>query len=393
MSINKYVVLRTSGAMVPTLDTIGTSSAHAALTALESLEVEEVELSTRERHDLRRDPRTRAIAPPMPMKLISPVSDAEPESPVKTPWGLEAVKALQSPFDGSNISVAVLDTGIDPNHPAFSNLELVRRNFTSEEDDDKNGHGTHCAGTIFGQDVNGTRIGVARNVKRAIIGKVLGEDGGSSAAIAQAIQWAVSEGAHVVSMSLGIDFPGYVDNLVKHSGYDIKPATSIALESYRANINLFGNLAEFVRVQGLFGEGAILVAASGNESARPEYEIAVGPPAAGSGVISVGALGQTNNGFTVADFSNNQVDISGPGVKVLSAIPGGKLRNLSGTSMATPHVAGVAALWAQRQKEISGRVENRTLQAQLIASGSRAELAVNTEEEDVGTGMVQAPLS
>ncbi len=101
----------------------------------------------------------------------------------------------------------MLDTGIDANHPAFAGVQLVQRNFTEEPPQDLHGHGSHCAGTIFGRDVAGTRIGVARNIKRALIGKVLGEGGGSSATLARAIHWALEEGAHVISMSLGIDFP------------------------------------------------------------------------------------------------------------------------------------------------------------------------------------------
>jgi subtilisin family serine protease len=165
----------------------------------------------------------------------------------------------------------------------------VRRNFTTESDEDLNGHGTHVAGTIFGQNVNDLRIGVARDVSRVLIGKVLGEGGGTSATIAQAILWAVHEGAHVVSMSLGIDFPGYVELLVQQ-GLNINPATSLALEEYRANVNLFTELADFVRASNPFTQGTVIVAASGNESDRPAYEIAVAPPAAGTGILAVGAL-------------------------------------------------------------------------------------------------------
>lgn len=396
MSTNKYVIIQSSGVVVPTSDNVGFRGGMEVLRAFpESIEIEEADLTSRERNDLRRDPRTRAIAPPMPMSLIQPVEEngVPASSLASSTWGVEAVRAPESNFDGSGITVAVLDTGIDPDHPAFDGVDLVQRNFTSEGDNDQHGHGTHCAGTIFGRDVNGTRIGVARNVKRALIGKVLGEGGGSSVTIARAIQWAVNEGAHVVSMSLGIDFPGYVDWLINNRGLDANPATSIALEGYRANINLFNELANFVQAQSMFGGGTVIVAASGNESNRPEYEIAVAPPAAGTGIIAVGALGETAGGLDVAYFSNNQVDISGPGVGVVSAVPGGGLGTKSGTSMATPHAAGVAALWAQWLLDTSGQVESRTLMAKLVASGTIEPLVANIEEEDVGTGIVQSPLT
>jgi subtilisin family serine protease len=395
MTVKKYIVIRRQSPIVPTAEALGRVRAGTYTTGLDmqEIKIEEAELTKAERDDLRRDPRTRAIAEPMPMKLIEPVSSRDVSSPSTTgaTWGVRAVHADESPYGGEGVTVAVLDTGIEPGHPAFTGVNLVRKNFTGEGDDDLIGHGTHCAGTIFGQDLNGTRIGVARNVQRALIGKVLGEGGGDSATIARAIQWAVDEGAHVISMSLGIDFPGFVNYLVNVVGLPVDPATSIALEQYRANINLFSELSEFVAARGMFAQGTVIVSASGNESKRPDYEIAVSPPAAGTGIIAVGALQVDDGGFSVARFSNNQVDLSGPGVDVISAYPGGGLRSLSGTSMATPHVAGVAALWAQKLSSETGRVHGQTLMAKLIASGNMASLVESSEAEDVGTGIVQAP--
>lgn len=392
----EYIVLRTKPPIASEAGGPGMAMATAAAPPpLPTLE--EVSLSEAERADLRRDLSVQAIAPPMPMKLIEPVDfdsgpDAQPAAGTPT-WGVAAVRADASPFDGSGITVAVLDTGIDPNHDAFQGINLIRRNFTNEGDDDTHGHGTHCAGTIFGREVQGQRIGVAPGVNRVLIAKVLGAGGGNSGTIANAINWALENGAHVISMSLGIDFPGFVDFLVNNRGLDINPATSIALEGYRANVNLFSSLATLVAARQPFGQGSVIVAASGNESDRPNFEIAVAPPAAGTGVVAVGALEEDSSGFSVARFSNNQVDIAGPGVAVVSAKAGGGLRSLSGTSMATPHAAGVAALWAQRMLDSFGRVEASTVTAQLIGRADISSLASGFSEDQVGTGIVQAPLS
>ena len=396
METEKYVVLRSREISAPPRGDMG-ARAGAALPAglrRQVVKLEEVELSKRERNDLRRDPSTRAIALPMPLRLIEPVRGEPAVAAAGPAWGIGAVRAPESTYDGSGIIVAVLDTGIDPNHPAFAGMQLVQRNFTEEGPNDLHGHGSHCAGTIFGQDVQGTRIGVARKIKRALIGKVLGEGGGSSATLARAIHWALEEGAHVISMSLGIDFPGYVDWLVNTRNMQVAPATSLTLEEYRANVNLFTELARFVAAYEVFGQGTLIVAASGNESDRPNYEIAVAPPAASTGIVAVSALEQTPQGLRVADFANNQADIAAPGVDIVSAEAGTSgLVSMSGTSMATPHVAGVAALWAQRQMEMTGRVEHLSLLAQLVASGTREGLVADSEEDDVGTGLVQAPLT
>ena len=353
--------------------------------------LEYAQMTPAEVADLQRDPEVQAVATSMPLKLIEPVGNPElTPAAVGNTWGIEAIRAHTSPFTGAGVVVAVLDTGINPNHVAFQGVQLVRRNFTQGPDDDQHGHGTHCAGTVFGRDVNGLRIGVARGVTKALIGKVLGPGGGSSATLSTAINWAYENGANVISMSLGIDFPGFVDKLTAQ-GIPIAAATSIALEQYRANVNLFSSLTLLLAQSEEFSQAAIIVAASGNESQRPRYEIAVAPPAAGDGMISVGALQRSADGnLTVADFSNTQCNLCGPGVGVTSAWIGNNdsLQTISGTSMATPHVAGIAALWAQQQKQSIGVLTNENLAAKTLGS---ANFIPGASFEDIGNGMVQAP--
>ncbi len=359
-----------------------------------SPEFEIAELSGKSFKKALQDKSTVLIAPVVPMKLITPMKSkttAKEATANSVAWGVEAVGAVTSPYTGEGIVVAVLDTGIDPNHPAFSGVELERKNFTEDGDDDAHGHGTHCAGTIFGREVKSTRIGIAPGVKKALIGKVLGESGGGSDKIVEAIQWAVNSGANVISMSLGIDFPGYVKSL-EGAGYATEYATSIALEGYRTNILLFQRMAALVASQDMFGRPAVLVAASGNESQRPDFEIAVSPPAVSDGFISVAALAREKSAktFSVAYFSNTGARLSGPGVDIVSAKLGGGLAVMSGTSMATPHVAGVAALWGQKLLA-EGSLRSTLLVDRLVGNASTKSMKKGFDPYDIGAGMVMAP--
>ena len=339
--------------------------------------------------DQRRQP-GRFVAETMPLKLIEPFEEPDVTPSAGVTWGVEAVGALDSTLTGAGITVAVLDTGIEAGHPAFAGIEIVERDFTGSGDGDTLGHGTHCAGTIAGRDVDGTRFGVAQGVTRLLAGKVLGGEGGGTDTIAAAIQWAVDEGAHVISMSLGIDFPGFVRRL-QDAGWATEPATSRALAAYRDNLRLLEALASFVTARFEFGRSAILVAAAGNESERtaPDpYTIDVAPPAASLGFVSVAALGQAGTDLEVASFSNTGATLAGPGVGVTSAGLGGGLQTMSGTSMATPHVAGVAALWAERLLTDTGTVDPDLLGDRLVGN---ARSLTGLSFADGGAGLVRAP--
>ena len=392
-----YVVLRSEAEPASSLLARATTASRRGGTrgAAPKMKVAVNEIKPGKLADLHKDKSVIAVAPVMRMKLIKPVSlkgakVAKPADADAVAWGIKAVKADASQFDGAGVVVAVLDTGIDPSHPAFAGVTLKRRNFTGEGDDDGHGHGTHCAGTIFGRTVAGKRIGVAPGITKALIGKVLGESGGGSDMIAQAIQWAVAEGANVVSMSLGIDFPGAVDELKTEYGLPTNAATSIALEGYRANVRLFERLASLVSAQAGFAQAVLLTAAAGNESDRPDYVIAASPPAVADGFVSVAAVGQSPQGFDVAYFSNTGARVSAPGVGINSAKPGGGYTLMNGTSMATPHVAGVAALWAQKLMD-ENRFDPKLLESQLIAGASTKGFKAGLKFEDIGAGMVQAP--
>jgi subtilisin family serine protease len=389
----KHIILR--GTQSSTRDIfVGPAAMPMGAAPPPTVSVEVADVSKKELAAVTRQRDVVAVAPVIPMKLIEPIATPAAAVPAAAgiSWGVTAVGADTSPFSGDGIIVAVLDTGIDATHPAFAGVTLVEKNFTSEAGADQHGHGTHCAGTIFGRDVDGTRIGIARGVTKALIGKVLGADGGSSDQIVSAIQWAVQNGAHVISMSLGMDFPGLVAQLVGQ-GFPPALATSRALEGYRLNVQLFERLASLVRVQGDFGEPTVIIAAAGNESERqqdPDFEIAVSPPAVSEGIVSVAALGESTTGFTIATFSNTGANVSGPGVAVVSAKRGGGLVAMSGTSMACPHVAGVAALWAQKIKA-AGPFTASHVTARLLASGATDKLKAGFDPFDIGTGMVRAP--
>jgi subtilisin family serine protease len=372
--------------------------------AAPAVEVLVLDLPPSELNHLQRDEDVLGAAASMPLSLIRPVaspagspdaSGAAGGGPDGVAWGVEAIGASGSPFTGKGVTVAVLDTGIQKDHSAFAGVNIVGRNFTAGPADDiadVDGHGTHCAGTIFGRAVDGTRIGVAPGVTRALIGKVLGPGGGSTVKLWEAINWAVAEGAAVVSMSLGIDLVGYRQQL-EADGMHPEQATSTAMRALVDNVRLFDKLGNLLRSGAAFGRSTLIVAASGNKSdrfANPSYVLDAEYPAAAEDFVCVGALERTGDAtrpFRTAAFSNARAMFAAPGVDIVSAALGGGLRSLSGTSMATPHVSGVAILWAEKLMS-GGPTDARKLLDRLKAA---TRVSPGLEESDVGFGMPQAP--
>ena len=279
-------------------------------------------------------------------------------------WGLQLTNVVASKFTGAGVKVAVLDTGLDLEHPDFNGRSITSKSFINNESvQDGHGHGTHCVGTACGPTMPGAlpRYGVASDAQ-IFVGKVLSNAGsGSDGGILTGINWAIANGCSVVSMSLGA-------------------ATSVG--------EAFSPVYENVGRRAL-QRGTLIIAAAGNESQRPGRIAPVGRPANCPSILSVGAV---DRNLAIASFScgglnpqGGQVDIAGPGVAVRSSWPRPTLyRSISGTSMATPHVAGIAALHVEANK---GALLGGTLGWVLLQSAMRVTLPAR----DVGAGLVQAP--
>ncbi|MET4023156.1 S8 family serine peptidase [Bradyrhizobium sp. S3.2.12] len=418
---SEYIIVRRSKAMAQLLrarrdgeqvrgtESIGVNvqreiEAVAAATA-EGMAAQEVFTLARERLDERaaadalREDEVVTGALAMPVTLIAPLGSAEDSvadaKAARVSWGVKAIRADVSKYSGVGVKVAVLDTGLDFDHSAFKGrgIEFESEDFTGTGlPTDDHGHGTHCAGTIFGRDVDGVRIGVAPEVTKACIAKVLNDKGrGTSSAVADAIGWAIRKEVDVISMSLGFDFPGMAERLQEK--LPPKLAASQALRAFRDNLRLFDTLMMYSRMRSQRWGGCVIIAAAGNESRtdeNPDFRIDVSLPAASQDIVSVGALRKLGQKLGSASFSNVNPTLAAPGVDIVSAARGGELVGMSGTSMACPHVAGIAALWWQAlRKENQGSAQN--VAAKLIARADRDVFEPGLGPIDHGAGLALAP--
>lgn len=278
-------------------------------------------------------------------------------------WGLQAVRADKSRYTGKGIRIAVLDTGLDLQHPDFAGRPIASRSFIDGETvQDGNGHGTHCVGIAGGpaSPAQLPRYGVASAVE-LYIGKVLSNGGsGGDGGVLEGINWAIENQCQIISMSLGSP---------------TRPEQS------------YSKIFEEVARRALTA-GTIIVAAAGNDSHRPNDIAPVSHPANCPSIMAVAAI---DSAMRVASFSSGglhadggEVNIAAPGVNVLSSWPAPEHYNtISGTSMATPFVAGVAALYAEAD---AGNRSNA-----LLAILARQAAPLPFPERDVGAGVVQAP--
>ncbi|MET0180336.1 MAG: S8 family serine peptidase [Novosphingobium sp.] len=380
--------------------TVG-AAPHAATAP--GVKVATAELSASEAASERKRPGVRIVGSAMPIRLIAPLARSSPPagpSSAATAWGIEATGADRSALDGKGVTVAVLDTGLKRDHPAFAGRAegfFKVQDFTDGAGtaEDINGHGSHCAGTIFGQDVAGTRIGIARGIDRALIAKVLPDDRpGDSAMLFDALNWASREGAAIVSMSLGFDFPGMVEQLVESEGMPQAMAVSNALVIFSQNLRAFDAIMATFRAGEPFGRNMLVVGAAGNESQRDAdtaYRISASLPAAAGGVVSVAAYGRAEDGYRIAPFSNTDPQIAAPGVDILSVDLGGGLGEMSGTSQACPHIAGLAALWWQKLADAGETPTPDRVREKMFAAATAAKLPPDADEVERGRGRALAP--
>jgi len=282
------------------------------------------------------------------------------DSPAFT-WGLVATGASISARTGAGIGLAILDTGLDLNHTDFAGRPIESKSFVAGQAvQDVQGHGTHCVGTSCGpKDPPGPsrRYGVATQA-RIFAGKVLSNQGsGSDSQILAGMNWALSNQVRVISMSLG------------------------------ANVNQVSQAYETVGQRAL-AAGTLILAAAGNNANRAAGDMGfVGMPANSPSIMAVAAV---DANLRIANFSarsrslaGGKVDIAGPGVAIYSSWPmPNRYKSISGTSMATPHVAGVAALISQATGARG---------AQLWAKLTQSARPLSLSSADVGAGLAQAP--
>lgn len=283
------------------------------------------------------------------------------------PYGVKMInspKMWETGIKGKGVVVAVIDTGCDFNHPDLKDRIIGGYNFTSDFQGnsnnyyDNNGHGTHVAGTIAANMNNSGIVGVAPEVSLLILKGLTKYGTGDFKNIISAIDYAVKwrgpkgETVRVVSMSLG-------------SSED----TSELHESIKRAVS----------------NNILVICSAGNNGDGQTDTIELQYPGCYEEVVEVGAV-DCNKKLAYFSSSNPQVDIVAPGVEILSTFTNGKYAKLSGTSMATPHVSGAAALLIdQHEKRENGKLPT---EAEIFDELCRNTISIGYGKNGEGHGLL-----
>ncbi|UCJ08504.1 S8 family serine peptidase [Chitinophaga pendula] len=297
----------------------------------------------------------RFVYPAMP-----PKSKFQYSNNVTSAWGIQVINALNSTFSGKGIRIAVLDTGLDLDHPDFAGRIAGSKSFIENEDaNDVVGHGSMSAGIAggFRRTPDGMRYGVAFGAS-LYIGKVINKNSkGTDTSLLDGIEWALQHKCHIINLSVvrAID--------PKQKGYsaDYESTAAKALQN-----------------------NCLIIAAAGNESDR-EFNL-IEPVAEPANCPSVMAVAALDGNIQVANFScgglfanGGQIDIAGPGVDIFSTSKEAGYATDSGTSAAAPFVSGLAALFWEKHPQATAS----EIWMKLIQNAKRLDINAT----DVGAGL------
>lgn len=269
-----------------------------------------------------------AMACSLPEKAINSLSKIpkiryiEKDGIVKTvgevlPWGVDRIDAeiVHHYNKGTGVKIAIIDTGIDYNHPDLDKNVAGGESFVDYTMDymDDNGHGTHVAGIIAAEENEIGVVGVAPEAKLYALKALDSEGMGYLSDIIEAIEWSVDNGMQIISMSIGTN------------------------EDY---------LSLHAACNNAYAKGLLLIAAAGNDATNMSVFIGLDTidyPARYDSVIAVGAIGSDDNRASWSS-TGEELELVAPGVNIYSTYFDDEYETISGTSMACPHVTGVAAL-------------------------------------------------
>ncbi|MGE6395729.1 S8 family peptidase [Chryseobacterium scophthalmum] len=287
---------------------------------------------------------------------------------VEMEWGVKSIGIEKALYTGKGIDVCILDTGLEMSHPDFSSREIEGKSFIQGEDwsKDPNGHGTHCTGISAGnlRSDTGKRYGIAKDCNLKIA-KVLSDKGkGTTSSVIDAIDWAITKQFRILSLSLASPV-----------ALNEKPSVLFETVGTRALEN-----------------NCLIIAAAGNDSNRPSLPKPVSAPANSLSIMAVAAI---DGQMRVAKFSNGglnpstggNINVCAPGVDIFSTYPKNtKNKNyyfaLSGTSMATPHVSGLAALYMEQFPDLSAKEIWELIE-------KNAKPIEGLKYRDIGSGLIQ----